>query len=128
MKFSYSLLLCLAASLLAVPLHASTRQFQEAVVVSAQKYEPDTPRHGKRTDAPPPATEYDYNVSIRLNCAVYVGRYQSAFDYLPGVFAANQTVEVSLDKHLMYAKVPGTGEVKMGIVRHYEDDSCTPGH
>jgi hypothetical protein len=107
-------------------LDASTRQFQKAVVVSAQKYEPDTPRHGKRTDAPAPATEYDYDVSIRLNCSVYVGRYLSGIDYLPDVFSANQSVEVSLDKHFMYVKVPGSRDVKMGIVRNYVEsgDSC----
>ena len=90
------------------------------------EYEPDTPRHGKRTDAPAPATEYDYDVSIRLNCSVYVGRYLSGIDYLPDVFSANQSVEVSLDKHFMYVKVPGSRDVKMGIVRTYAEpgDSC----
>jgi hypothetical protein len=110
-------------------LNASTRQFQKAVVVRAQKYEPDSPRYGKRTDAPPPATEHDYDISIRLNCSVYVGRYKSAFEHLPGVFAPDQSIEVSLEKHLIYVRVPGAGEIKMGIVRRYgvSGDSCSSG-
>jgi hypothetical protein len=110
-------------------LNASTQQYQNATVVGVQKYEPDTPRYGKRNDAPPTASEYDYNISIRLNCLVYVGRYQSAIDYLPGVFAPNHSVEISLQKHLMFVQVPGAGEVKMGIVRHYtlSGNSCVAG-
>lgn len=109
------------------PCHASDRQFQKAIVVSAQKYEPDRPRYGKRTDAPPRATEYDYDVAIRLNCSVYVARYESAIDYLPGAFTRDESVEVSLEKHLMFVRVPGTRELRLGIVRRYavSGDSCS---
>lgn len=110
-------------------LNASTRQFQKAIVVSAQKYEPDHPRYGKRTDAPPPTTDYTYDVSIRLNCSVYVGRYESAFDYLPSAFAPEQSIEVSLEKHLMFVRGLGTDEMKLGVVRRYPvaGDSCNSG-
>jgi hypothetical protein len=122
------LLICffLSVGTFTAQLSASTRQYQKAVVVSAQKYEPITPRRGKHTDAPPPGTEYDYDVAIRLNCSVYVGRYQSAIEYLPAVFSPNQPVEVSLEKQLMYVKVPGSRDVKMGIVerRGESGDSC----
>ncbi len=101
----------------AVSLNASTREFQKAVVVSVEKYEPPTALHRKVTDAPDPSSEYDANVSIRLNCVVYLGRYKSAIDYLPGVFAAGQSVEVSPEKPWLYVKVSGTGEVKLRIVR-----------
>jgi hypothetical protein len=125
------LLICffVAYAEFAPALDASTRQFQKAVVVSAQKYEPDTPHRGKRTDAPAPPTEYDYDVSIRLNCSIYVGRYLSGIDYLPDVFSPNQSVEVSLQKHFMYVKIPGSRDIKMGIVRNYadSDDSCSAG-
>ncbi len=104
----------------------TSRTFQRAIVVSAQKHEPDSVHYNKRMDAPASATEYDYDISIRLNCSIYVGRYLSAIDYLPGVFAADQTIEISLEKHVMLVRVPGTGEIKMGIVRRYaaSGDSC----
>ena len=113
----------------AVATAGTVRTFQHAVVVSAQKYEPDSPHYGKRTDAPPKATEYDYDISIRLNCSVYVVRYESVIDYLPGVFAPNQSIEISLEKRLMFVKVPGSGEIKMGIVQRYAvlGNSCEAG-
>jgi hypothetical protein len=104
----------------------TSRTFQPAVVVSAQKHEPDSLHYNKRMDAPISATEYDYDISIRLNCSIYVGRYVSAMDYLPSAFAADQSIEVSLEKHVMWARVPGNGDIKMGIVRHYavSEKSC----
>jgi hypothetical protein len=128
MKRICGLLFCflVAYAELAPALDASTRQFQKAVVVSAQKYEPDTPHRSKRTDAPAPPTEYDYDVAIRVNCSVYVGRYLSGIDYLPDLFSPNQSVEVSLDKHYLYVRNPGSRDIKMGIVRNYAEsgDSC----
>ena len=113
-----------------VLLNASTRQFQTAVVVSAQKYEPEVPHHGKFTDAPAPSSQYDADVSIRLNCLVYVGRYESPIDYLPGVFKPGKSVEVRPGKHFLYVSVPGTGEVKLRIVRRnpVAGDSCKAVH
>jgi hypothetical protein len=95
------------------------RTFKPAIVISAEKHEPDASHYNKRTDAPTPVTEYDYDVSIRLNCSIYVGRYKSAIDYLPGAFAANQIIEVSLEKHVILARVPGNDDIKMGIIRHH---------
>ena len=110
----------------AVSLHASTREFQKAVVVSVEKYEPPTALHRKVTDAPAPSSEYDASVLFRLNCVEYLGRYKSPIDYLPDVFAAGQSVEVSPGKTWLYVKVPGTGEVKLRIVRRrpVTEDSC----
>jgi hypothetical protein len=110
----------------AVLSNASTRQFQTAVVVNVEKHEPEVALHRKVTDAPAPLSEYDANVSIRLNCVVYLGRYKSAIDYLPGVFVAGHAVEVSAEKPWLYVKVPGTGEVKLRIVRRdpVAGDSC----
>jgi len=113
-----------------ISLNASPREFQNATVVSAEKYEPPTVLHRKVTDAPAPSYENDFNVSIRLNCVVYLGRYKSAFAYVPSVFAAGQSVEVSPGKTWLYVKVPGTGEVKLRIVRRdpVAGDSCKASH
>jgi hypothetical protein len=102
------------------------RQFQTAVVVSVEGHDPDTALHRKATDAPAPLTEFDANVSIRLNCVVYVGRYKSAIDYMPGVFEAGHSVEVSPGKPFMYVKVPGNGVIKLRVVRRdpVARDSC----
>lgn len=126
MRKIWGLLICslLTCGVCAPQLSGSTRQYQKGIVVSAEKYEPIAPRRGKTTDAPAPGSEYYYDVAIRLNCSVYVGRYQSAIEYLPAVFAPNQPVEVSLEKQLIYVKVPGSREAKMGIVeRHRESGS-----
>ncbi len=40
------------------------------------------------------AEDYSYDIGIRLNCDVYIGRYESATDYLPAVFAPQHTVDV----------------------------------
>jgi hypothetical protein len=109
-----------------VSMAETSRTFQRAVVVNTQKYEPDSVHYNKRMDAPVSATEYDYDISIRLNCSIYVGRYLSAIDYLPGAFAADRSVEVSLGKHVMSVRVPGAADIKMGIVRRYSapGNSC----
>ncbi len=107
-------------------LHASRRQYTTGVVVEVQKHGLNRPRYGKRTDAPAPPDEYDYDISIRLQCSVYVGRYRTWTEYLPGAFALNQSVEVSAGKHFLRVKTPPTGEIKMPIIRRYEasGDSC----
>ncbi len=109
-----------------VLLNASTRHFEEGMVIGVQKYQADRPRYDKRTDAPSRATEYDYDISIQLNCSIYVARYQSAVDYLPRAFTPRQAIEVSVGKHRVYARDAVAGEIRMGIVRHYDaaDDPC----
>lgn len=100
-------------------LNASAPQFQKAVVMRVQKSEPTLPYRGRRADSPPPPTEFDYELTLRVNCQVYVGLYQSAIDYLPSTIRPDQTVEVSVERHVMRVRGPGGGEIKMGIVRHY---------
>jgi hypothetical protein len=110
-------------------LNASTRQYQKAVVVTVENHDPATTLHRKVTDAPDALTEFDANVSIRLNCILYLGRYKSAIDYMPSVFAPEQAVEVSPEKNFLFVKVPGNGDVKLRIVRRdpVTADACSPG-
>jgi hypothetical protein len=108
-------------------LRASDRQFQQAVVVSSEKHERITSvRRPKETDAPPPGTEFSYDISMRVGCTVYVGRYRSELDFVPDSFAANKTVDISPGKHLVYAKIQGRPDVKMTLVRTEPatGDSC----
>ena len=82
---------------------------------------------GGATDAPLQADDYSYDIGIRLDCSVYVGRYASAVDYLPSVFAPHRQVDVRLQKHILYISLPyGDREVKMGIVsrRRLKEAGC----
>jgi hypothetical protein len=111
-----------------IVLNASTPQFQKEVGVSAQKYEPYDVRR-RCTDTRLQAIECDYEISNRLNCSVYVGRYETAIDYLPGKFAPDQSIEVCFEKQLIFVRIPGTGGIKMGIVRSdaVSEHSCRAG-
>jgi len=103
--------------------------FETATVVSVDKHEtPSNYVGGSPSDAPLMAQDNSYDIGIRLNCNVYVGRYESATDYLPSVFAPNHSVDVRLDGHLMFVSLPdGDRIVKMGIVSHkrVKEQSCS---
>jgi hypothetical protein len=112
------------------PLRASTPQFQKAVVLRVEKSQPTLPYRRRIADSPPPPNEYDFVVSLRMGCVVYIGLYQSAIDYLPSVIAADQSVDVSLEKHVMRVRSPGGKEIIFEIARHYRASpgSCNSGH
>jgi len=95
-------------------------QSLEGTIVTVQKQDVATPP--VRTGADPVRTPlqshyYLYDVSVRLNCDVYVGRYESELDDLPSALSANNFVPVRLLKHTMYLDFPGDS-VKMWIVHH----------
>ena len=130
------ILLSLACGFLFVSLHARAKQtakdgYRTATVVSVGKHQTTSNYVGDNAaDAPIQADDYSYDIGIRLNCNVYVGRYESATDYLPSIFAPNHSVDLRLTKHVMYVSDPTNDrEVKMGIVSHrrVKDESC-PGN
>jgi hypothetical protein len=97
-----------------------SKQPQQATIVSVQKQNVSTPpvRTGANPDRTPLQSHYYlYNVSVRLNCDVYEGRYESELNDLPAELSANNSVPVRLMKHTMYLDFPGDS-VKMRIVRH----------
>jgi hypothetical protein len=110
-----------AVSAVTVPCAAGqSEQSEEGTVVSVQKQNVATP--SARTGADPARTPlqshyYLYNVSVQLNCKVYVGRYQSELDDLPSALSPNNSVPVRLKRHVMYLDFPGD-TVKMQIVHH----------
>ena len=113
----------LMLSALLVYLHADTKresqdQYQTATVVSVDKHVPESNyAAGSPSDAPLQAEDYSYDIGIRLNCNIYIGRYESATDYLPSVFSPKHSVDVRLQNHVMYVSLPESDrEVKMGIV------------
>ena len=119
------MMLALMSSALLVYLHADTKRnsttgYQPATVVSVDKHVAESNYvGGSPSDAPLQAEDYSYDIGIRLNCDVYVGRYESATDYLPSVFSPKHAVDVRLQKHIMYVSLPESDrEVKMGITSH----------
>ena len=95
-----------------------SKQSQPGTIVQVQKQNVATPpvRTGADADRAPLQWHYFvYNVSVRLNCNVYVGRYESEVDDLPSALSPNNSVLVRLEKHRMYLDFPGD-TVKMRIV------------
>jgi len=95
-----------------------SKQPQQGTIVSVEKQDVTTPP--VRTGADPVRTPlqshyYLYNVSVRLNCNVYVGRYETELDDSPSALSPNNSVPVRLEKRLMYLDFPGD-TVKMRIV------------
>jgi hypothetical protein len=123
----------LMLSTLLVILHADTKreskdQYQTATVVSVNRHVAESNYvGGNPSDAPLQAEDYSYDIGIRLNCSIYVGRYESATDYLPAVFSPRHAVDVRLQKHVMYVSLPESDrEVRMGITGHrlLRGDQC----
>jgi hypothetical protein len=121
MKTRLCLSILAIVSVVPIP-HAvgQSKQPQQGTIVNVQKQDVSTPavRTGADTDRTPVQSHYYlYNVSVRLNCEVYVGRYESELNDLPSALSANNFVPVRLMKHTMYLDFPGDS-VKMRIVHH----------
>jgi hypothetical protein len=122
------MLFVLVFEVLLTGVHAATRQsYQSATVVNVTNHESLPSYVGNPVDGPSQPEVYSYDIGIQLDCTVYVVRYETGLDYLPSVFSPHQTVEVSLQKHIMYVSLPGAGEVKLGIGKRtrVKDASCT---
>lgn len=108
--------------------HARAKQpYQSAMVVSIASHEAPSNYVGNPSDAPLQSEVSSYDIGIQLNCTVYVVRFETGLDYLPSVFSPHQTVEVSLEKHVMNVNLPGAREVRLNIGsrRPVKDTSCT---
>jgi hypothetical protein len=123
------LLFLLVFGILLTGLSAGTKQeYHSATVVSVANHETQSNYVGDNlSDAPLQSQVYSYDIGIRLNCTLYVVRYDSATDYLPSVFAPNRAVNVDLHKHDMYVNFPGDRWVRLGIDSRLQekDKDCT---
>ena len=125
-----------ACAALLISVHARAKQtpatedgYQTATVVSVTKHVSGSSYIGgdNPSDAPLRARDYAYDIGIRMNCNIYVGRYESATKYLPSVFTPQHQVDVRLQRHIMYVSLPlNDDEVMMGIVSHIrvKDEVC----
>src|SRR5581483_1372846 len=85
----------------------SKARYQSATVISVDKHVSESNDvGGSPSDAPLQAEDHSYDIGIRLNCNIYIGRYESATDYLPSVFSPKHSVDVRLQKHIMYVSLP----------------------
>jgi len=105
-----------------------TSGYQTATVVSVDRHTSEPYYNGGGVDTPLRARTYAYDIGIRLDCNLYIGRYESATKYLPSVFAPSHQVDVRLRKHILYISLSLTDEeVSMGIVGHrrVKDETCS---
>src|ERR1051326_3464085 len=94
--------------------------YQNATVVSVSKHTPSsTFVGGDSGDAPLRASDNSYDIAIRLNCDLYVGRYRSSINFVPPEVSANQAVQVLMQGHVMYVNYPNQSrQMKLGITSH----------
>ncbi len=126
-----SIVIAVLAAMLAV-INASAkeskiRQYFEGTVVRVDKYEPQQVVAGQNpSDAPLADPEtFAYDVAVHVNCGTYVGRYQSWYDYVPSVFAADRKIQLRLTRSVMYVNVPNEKELELSIVsKHIERGPC----
>ena len=113
-------ILAITSALVAPSANGQSKQFQDGTIVNVQKQDVATPPVREGADpvrTPLQSHYYLYNVSVQLNCDVYVGRYQSELDDLPSALSPHNSVQVQVKKHVMYLNFPGD-TVKMQIVHH----------
>jgi len=123
----YLIPVVLLATLPAVAKEPKETGYQAATILGVEPVAAASNYVDSPTDAPLTPETYSYDVRIRLNCSEYVGRYESATDYLPAAFAANQKIDVRLTGHVIYVSLPAHDRaIKMGIVgrKHLKEQAC----
>lgn len=69
--------------------------------------------------------EFSYDIGIRMNCMLYVGRYKSASNFVPSPITLNNSVDVRVEQHWMYVFLPPDREVQMRLMSASSaDKSC----
>lgn len=103
--------------------HAQSNPYLEGSVLQVEKHETTQSTAGSNpSDAPLPDPEtYDYDISVRVNCGTYVGRYESWYDYVPASLSANQKVQLRVAHGTLYLDVPNQKEVPLRIVSRHQD-------
>ena len=109
-------------ALYASQIQNSSQTYAQGTVVEVQKHEVYSPEYSaggsNPSDASLASRYYAYEVSIRVDCRTYVGRYETPFNYLPAAFTPNQAIQVRVTRHVMYFDLPADPELRMGIVHH----------
>lgn len=119
------LLIAVCISLNASASNQPAKAYQPGTILNVNKKEITSPDTccSNPTDTPLQSQYFAYDVSVKVSCGTYVGRYESPYDYLPSSLAANQKVDVRLGKHNLYFDLPGDREMKMAIVHRQVEHS-----
>src|SRR6476661_6834294 len=82
------------AALSAKAKEVQSKGFQQGTVVSVERQEVVSPNQCcySGSDAPLQTQYYAFDVSVKVGCGTYVGRYESYIDYLPSAFSANKEI------------------------------------
>jgi len=99
---------------------AHSKPSQDGIILTVQKQDVATPpvRAGADPVHTPLQSHYSlYDVSVQVNCKVYVGRYQSELDDLPPALSPQNSAPVRVKGSTIFLDFPGD-TVKMQIVSH----------
>ena len=103
-------------------------RYQSATVVSLTRHMlPADPIGGVIQGGIPQPQEYFYDVGIRLDCNLYVGRYESSTVPLPPMVDLNQIIKVRMDDGQMVLIKQDGQPLTAGIVSVERLRSCNPG-
>lgn len=100
--------------------------YVQGTILAVQKQNvssPGTMAGTAPSDAPLRSSYYAYNISIRVRCTTYTGRYDTPLNYLPAALSPHHPVDLRLSRHVMYFHAPGKQDIKMPIVQHKDDDA-----
>ncbi|HEX8815860.1 MAG TPA: hypothetical protein VF753_10200 [Terriglobales bacterium] len=116
-----------ATAVSAFPAKKKLDQYVDGTVVNVQSQTVQSAEYStagsNQSDAPLTSNYYEYDVSIRVGCMIYVGRYLTPFHYLPSLFDADHNINFRLTKRVMYFDLPDTAGIRMAII-HRRNMDC----
>ena len=114
-------LVVVAPTLCASKTQHTSDAYVQGTVVEVEKHKVYSPEYtmggSNPSDAPLTSRYYAFEVSVRVDCKTYVGRYDTPFNFLPSAFTPNRPIQLRLTRHVMYFDLPYEPDVRMGIVR-----------
>jgi hypothetical protein len=113
--------IAVALIFLSPSVYAARNQIVQGTVITVKKNRVQSPEYtvggSNPADAPLTSTYYSFEVSVRVNCEIYIGRYSTPFNYLPSMFSSDRVIPLRLTRHVMYFDTPNDPELRMGIIR-----------
>ena len=93
--------------------------YQQGTVMKVDRKEVQTPDNCcySGTDTPIQNQYYAYEVTVRVGCTDYVGRYESYLDFFPSAISPGKSVQVRPEKHDLYFETPIWSDGRVPIVR-----------
>lgn len=75
------------------------------------------------TDTPLQTQSYAFDITVRVGCTDYEGRYETPFDYFPSAFSSGKPVQVRPTKNDLYFETPIWSDGRVPIVHRANDRS-----